>query len=302
MLGLVSRFRDGLAKTRAQFDAIFDLALGRGVFDSQAANEIEEALILADVGPELAEILVTELREWVSAAGGGVSSETAREALAMKIARILSLPAPTPAPRTAPDVWLILGINGTGKTTTAARLAAREVAEGRKVLLGAADTFRAAAIDQLRIWGERLDVPVIAQEPGADPAAVAHDAVTAGIARQVDTIIIDTAGRLHTKVNLMKELEKVVRVVTQLKPPGEILLTIDATAGQNGIQQVEAFLRDLPLTGIVVTKLDGSAKAGSILPIVKRFQVPVKWVGMGEGAGDLLPFDPEDFAKALVSH
>jgi fused signal recognition particle receptor len=309
ILGLVSRLRQGLEKSRAKIGAVVDLALGRGVFDDAAAEEIEEALILADVGPETAMELTAELRDWVARAGGGLTADTVREALAYNVTKILTaadvksvpLAAAHQALGTPPCVTLIVGVNGTGKTTTAAKLAAKAKAEGKSVVLGAADTFRAAAIDQMKVWGERISVPVVAQGEGADPAAVAFDAVQAGIARKADVVIIDTAGRLHTKVNLMNELEKVVRVVRKIKDPISALLVLDATTGQNGLMQVEVFAKSLPLTGLVITKLDGTAKAGVVVQAVRRFGLPVRYVGVGEAIEDLLPFDADAFGRALVA-
>jgi fused signal recognition particle receptor len=301
ILDFVSRLKNGLSKTRERIHDLLDEAVGRGVFDDRAAEEIEEALLAADAGPEIAAALVEELREWVRAAGGGVTAATVREALAMKIERRLREVEAPPIETVPPRVTLIIGVNGVGKTTTAAKLAAQMQAAGRNVLLGAADTFRAAAVEQLKVWGERIGVPVVAQAEGADPAAVAFDAVQAGIARKVDEVIIDTAGRLHTKSNLMKELEKVGRVVRKLRDPVEALLVLDATTGQNGILQVESFASAIPLTGLVITKLDGSARAGVVLEAVRRFRVPVRHIGVGESIEDLLPFDAKAFAEEFVA-
>lgn len=300
MIGdFVSRLRKGLEKSTSRIAEMLDLAVGHGVFDEAAAEELEEALILADVGPETSAELVDELKTWVRDAGGGVAPETIREALAISITRKLAV-ASKPRSSASPEIILIVGINGTGKTTTAAKIAAKSAASGKRVILGAADTFRAAAADQLKVWAERLDIPVITGAEGADPAAVAYDAVQAAISRAVDVAIIDTAGRLHTKVNLMNELEKIVRVVRKLREPSEILLVIDGTTGQNGILQVETFVKTLPVTGLVITKLDGSAKAGSVVAAVRKFGVPVRYIGVGETPDDLLDFDPDAFARELV--
>ncbi len=303
MIGIVGRLRKGLEKSRASIAKLVDHALGRGVMDEAAADELEESLILADVGPEIAAELVTSLKEWQREAGGGVTVETLREALSLRIARLLeseSAPHTAAAAAPAPSVTLVAGVNGTGKTTTAAKLAAREKAEGRSVVLGAADTFRAAATEQLKIWGERIGVPVIAQAEGADPAAVAFDTVQAAIARKADRVFIDTAGRLHTKSNLMAELEKVLRVVRKLRENVDALLVLDATVGQNGLRQVQEFGRVLPLSGLVVTKLDGTARAGVVLSAVRALKRPVLYVGVGESVEDLLPFDPAEFATNLL--
>jgi fused signal recognition particle receptor len=301
ILDFVARLKNGLSKTRERIHDLLDEAVGRGVFDDRAAEEIEEALLAADAGPEIAAALVEELREWVRDAGGGVTAATVREALAMKIERRLRQVEVPPIETAPPRVTLVIGVNGVGKTTTAAKLAAQMQAAGRNVLLGAADTFRAAAVEQPKVWGERIGVPVVAQAEGADPAAVAFDAVQAGIARKVDEVIIDTAGRLHTKSNLMKELEKVGRVVRKLRDPIEALLVLDATTGQNGILQVESFASAIPLTGLVITKLDGSARAGVVLEAVRRFRVPVRHIGVGESVEDLLPFDAKAFAEEFVA-
>lgn len=299
ILGVFQKLRAGLEKSRRRIGELVDLASGRGVFDEAAADALEEALILGDVGAETSTRLVEELKEWIREAGGGIDAGTAREAIAAKIAARFPAPAArAPGPR--PGVVLVTGVNGTGKTTTAAKLAARAKAAGESVVLGAADTFRAAAADQLRIWGERIGVPVVSQQEGADPAAVAYDAVQSAEARNADRVFIDTAGRLHTKTNLMAELEKVLRVVRKLREPEEILLVLDATTGQNGLVQVEAFARSLPLTGLVVTKLDGSAKAGVVVQAAERFRLPVLWIGVGEGVDDLLPFDAAQFSRDLL--
>lgn len=302
VFSVIHRLAKGLAKSRERLGEMLDLAVGRGVFDEEAAEGIEEALILADVGPEQAEALAAYLRNWVNEAGGGVTVETVREALGLEIARMLDVKSSAPEPDAAnlPVVTLIVGVNGTGKTTTAAKIGAREIEAGRKIVLGAADTFRAAAADQLKIWGERIGADVVAQPEGADPAAVAFDAVQAGIARGADRVIIDTAGRLHTKVNLMNELEKICRVVRKLRDPIEILLVLDGSVGQNGILQVETFARALPLSGLVITKLDGTAKAGVVVQAARRFSVPIRYIGVGETAEDLLSFNAEEFAQGLV--
>jgi fused signal recognition particle receptor len=205
--------------------------------------------------------------------------------------------APTP-----PTVWLFVGVNGTGKTTTVAKLARWAQKQGYKPLLVAADTFRAAAIDQLKIWGDRLRIPVIAHQMGADPAAVAFDGVQAAKARGNDLVLIDTAGRMHTKFNLLEEMRKIYRSVTKAleRQPDEVLLVLDGTAGQNAIAQAESFRQAIPITGIIVTKLDGTAKGGAVLAIRDRFAIPIKAIGVGETADDLDLFDPHAFATAMV--
>jgi fused signal recognition particle receptor len=209
--------------------------------------------------------------------------------------------SPQPSVAGGPAVILVVGVNGTGKTTTIGKLAARYAAEGRSVLLAAADTFRAAAIDQLRIWAERADVPVVAHAPNADPGAVVYDALDAAIARGADLVIVDTAGRLHTKSNLMDELAKVRRVVDKRVPGAvpETLFVLDATTGQNGLSQAKAFHQSVGLTGVALTKLDSTAKGGIVFAIENELGIPVRFVGVGEKIGDLLPFDPNAFVEAL---
>jgi fused signal recognition particle receptor len=201
-----------------------------------------------------------------------------------------------------PRVVLVVGVNGTGKTTTAAKLAARGVAAGQSVVLAAADTFRAAAIEQLAIWAARLDIPLISHKPGADPAAVVHDACTAARARKADLLLVDTAGRLHTKHNLMEELSKIRRIAGREVPgaPHEVLLILDAVTGLNGLAQAREFTKSSGVTGLVLTKMDGTAKGGVILAIVRELRLPVRYVGVGETADDLLDFDAAEFARALV--
>jgi len=301
MIRIVDKLKKGLERSRRELGEFFDAALGRGILDENAATELEEALIQADTGPQTAEELVEDMRVWMKNAGGGVIAETLREALGLRISRILRSAEVPANSNQIPKITLIVGVNGTGKTTTAAKLAARFSADGEKIILGAADTFRAAAVEQLKIWGERLNIPVIAQAEGADPAAVAFDTVQAAINRDCDRAIIDTAGRLHNKTNLMAELEKVVRVIKKLREEVEILLVLDAAVGQNGLVQVKCFAESLPLSGLVVTKLDGTAKAGIIVRAVAELKKPVLYVGVGEGIDDLIPFDAKAFAKNLIS-
>jgi fused signal recognition particle receptor len=203
--------------------------------------------------------------------------------------------------RAKPFVMLVVGVNGTGKTTTIAKLSQRWKSEGKSVVLGAADTFRAAAIEQLQMWADRVGVPLVKHKAGSDPAAVAHDAVAAAKSRNADVVIIDTAGRLHNKSHLMQELSKIHRVVEKELPgaPHETLLVIDGTTGQNGVNQAAAFLEAAKVTGMVVTKLDGTAKGGVILSIMRQFDIPVKFIGVGEGADDLIPFDPQAYVDTL---
>jgi fused signal recognition particle receptor len=287
----------GLAKSRRALAEGFHGVLGaspRG--QTVSFEDLEAAMIQADIGVRTTERLLKELR------GTGDQEEGAvRKRLQELIAASLR-PAGVPQPSARPLVVLAVGVNGVGKTTTVAKLAARARSEGRSVLLAACDTFRAAAIEQLRVWGDRLGVDVIHQQPGSDPAAVAFDAVTAAKARGVDVVFIDSAGRLHTKQSLMDELVKVKRVIGKAQPdaPHEILLVLDATVGQNGLSQARAFNAALGVTGIVVTKVDGTSKGGIVLAVVEELGVPVKWLGLGESADALVPFDADAFAEGLV--
>ena len=261
-------------------------------------DEIEETLITGDVGAALSMDLVERARK-----RRDVPAEAAVRA---ELAGLLAVRdaehwEPVPAAEGAPAIVLVVGVNGTGKTTTIGKLAARERALGRRVVLAAADTFRAAAIDQLRIWAQRTDSEIVAHAPNADPAAVVFDALDAAVARHADILIADTAGRLHTKSNLMDELAKVRRVIDKRIPGAwvETFFVLDATTGQNGLAQAKAFHEAVGLTGVVLTKLDSTAKGGIVFAIEKELGVPVRFVGVGEKAEDLLPFDPEAFVAAL---
>jgi len=301
--GLFARFRAGLARTRAVLGEQFRglVAPGRPL-DDAAFEGLEELLITADVGVETALELVAAVRERcrqerVEDAGG--LRRLLREEIAARLRRQDNAWSFAPGRL---NVAMFVGVNGTGKTTTVGKLACRLAGEGQKVLLAAADTFRAAAGEQLEIWARRAGADLVRQQPGADPAAVAFDAVQAAQARGIDAVLIDTAGRLHTRVNLMAELEKIHRVCGRALPgaPHEVLLVIDATTGQNGLVQAEQFARAVPITGIVLTKLDGTARGGIVVAIAERLGLPVKWVGLGEGADDLAPFDGEAFVDALL--
>ncbi len=295
----LGRFRDGLARTRQAFTARLDEVLGRGI-DDRFYDELEETLLQADLGVRTTDAVITRLRE--RARAGLRTPEDLRAALAEILLAALGDPVPLVL-SPAPAVLVVLGVNGAGKTTTIGKLAHRFRQEGRKVLLAAADTFRAAAIDQLEIWADRAGVEVIRHREGADPAAVVYDAAQATRARHVDVLIVDTAGRLHTKANLMEELKKMDRVLRRELPgaPVEALLVLDATTGQNGIVQARQFKEALPVTGIVLTKLDGTARGGVVVAIAEALGVPVKLVGFGEGMDDLQPFDPGAFVEALLA-
>jgi fused signal recognition particle receptor len=292
--GLFGRLRESLSKSRRALTqelaaAAFDPA------DDEAWERLEEALIAADVGVPATAELVGRLE-----ARGEVGDLA--EALTAEIADMLGEPG-TLAVRERPSVILVVGVNGTGKTTTIGKLAHKLRDHGHDVLLGAADTFRAAAEEQLEIWAQRAGADFVGAARGADPAAVAFDAVEAGRARGKDVVIVDTAGRLHTQANLMDELAKVRRVISAKLDgaPHETLLVVDATTGQNGLQQARLFGNAVGVTGVALTKLDGSAKGGIAIAIAHELDLPVKLVGVGEGLDDLRPFDPDDFARALVA-
>jgi len=267
-------------------------------------EEVEEALIAGDVGAETTLELVAAARQRYRRNGGSGGGESVRAALAAEIGvRLGAAGSGGFALGPAPSVILFVGVNGTGKTTTIAKLAARLRSEGRSVALAAADTFRAAAIEQLRVWGEQLGVPVIAQRAGADPGAVAFDAVAAAESRGLDAVLVDTAGRLQNKVQLMTELTKIRRVIERRLPeqPRHVLLVLDATTGQNGLAQAEVFSREAGVTGIVLTKLDGSAKGGIAVAVADRLKLPIVFAGVGEGIDDLAPFDPAAYVDWLLA-
>jgi fused signal recognition particle receptor len=291
--GFFTRLRDSLGKTRRamaeQLAATFDPA------DDEAWERLEEALIAADVGvPTTAELVRRlEVRGEIADLG---------EALAEEAAALLGEPARLDV-NERPTVILVVGVNGTGKTTTIGKLADRLHEHGHSVILAAADTFRAAAEEQLEIWARRADADFVGSERGGDPAAVAYDAIDAASARGRDVVIVDTAGRLHTQTNLMEELAKIRRVIERRLEgaPHETLLVVDATTGQNGLQQARLFSQAVNVSGVALTKLDGSAKGGVALAIAHELGLPVKLVGVGEGLEDLRPFDPDDFARALLA-
>lgn len=289
----------GLERTRGGFMSRLRGVLESGP-DGPSWDDVEETLIAGDVGASLAMEIVERARR--RREPGGAEAAVRAELAALLAPRDAAW-SPRPSAAGVPAVLLIVGVNGTGKTTTIGKLAARYVGEGRTVILAAADTFRAAAIDQLRIWADRAGVPVIAHAPGADPGAVVFDALDAAVARGADMVIADTAGRLHTKSNLMDELAKVRRIVDKRLPgtTPETLFVLDATTGQNGLAQARAFHERVGLTGIVLTKLDSTAKGGIIFAIEDALGVPVRFVGVGEKAGDLLPFDPDAFVAALFA-
>ena len=274
--------------------------LGTGADDGPSWDDVEETLIAGDVGAALAIDLVERARKRRDP--GGPEAAIRAELAALLVPRDLAW-SPRSAVPGGPAVVLVVGVNGTGKTTTIGKLASRYAGEGRSVILAAADTFRAAAIDQLRIWADRAKVPMIAHAPGADPGAVVYDALDAAVARGADLVIADTAGRLHTRSNLMDELSKVRRIIDKRLPGAEpeTIFVLDATTGQNGLAQAKAFHEAVGLTGIVLTKLDSTAKGGIVFAIEDALKIPVRFVGVGEAVGDLIPFDPDAFVAALFA-
>ncbi|MDR3599204.1 MAG: signal recognition particle-docking protein FtsY [Desulfosporosinus sp.] len=301
MAGFFAKLKAGLTKTRENFvDKIEQVFTGRKKIDDDLYEELEEVLIRSDVGVntslELVERLRKEVRQRKLAEPGQLTL-----VLQELIAELLGEEETLIFAKQGPSIILVVGVNGVGKTTTIGKLANQFKKDGKRVIMAAGDTFRAAAIDQLEVWGERSGVEVIKHREGADPAAVAYDAVQAAKSRNIDVVIVDTAGRLHNKVNLMEELRKVKRVIEREIPgaPHEVLLVLDATTGQNALQQAKLFQEVAGVTGIVLTKLDGTAKGGVVLGIRGETQIPVKWIGIGEGLEDLRPFVPKDFAAAL---
>lgn len=300
----MQRLRARLARSNSAFGRSLLALLGAGRLDDEAWEDVEDTLIASDLGAEASAQLVQKLRTRVQVEGA-TDETTMRSWLR---ADLIELIDPSMDRRICsrrvddrPAVILVVGVNGTGKTTTVGKLARVMVAEDRTVLLGAADTFRAAAADQLQTWGARVGVDTIrSDKEGADPAAVAFDAVKAGQEAAVDVVIVDTAGRLHNKANLMDELAKIKRVVEKRSPIDEVLLVLDATTGQNGLKQAEVFAQVVDVTGIVLTKLDGTAKGGIVVGVQRQLGVPVKLVGLGEGPDDLAPFDPGAFVDALL--
>ena len=302
--GRLQRLRARLARSNSAIGNALLALLARGGLSENDWEDVEDTLLASDLGVEATEELVSSLRTQVKV-DGTTDAEQVRQWLHDDLLRLVD---PTMDRRIAasrdgehPAVILVVGVNGTGKTTTVGKLGRVLVAEDKDVILGAADTFRAAAADQLQTWGERIGVPTVRSDrEGADPASVAFEAVRAGVEMESDVVIIDTAGRLHTKRGLMDELGKIKRVVEKVAPVGEVLLVLDATTGQNGMRQAEEFAREVDITGIVLTKMDGTAKGGIVVNVQRKLGVPVKLIGLGEGPDDLAPFDPEAFVSAIV--
>lgn len=297
--GLLDRLRKGLAKTRQLFD--FRSWFGRKV-DQSFLDDLEARLIQADVGVASTNRLIDRVRE---AFNDKTADESLLEFVKKELKDLLADPRPgtLEVAHSKPTVYLIAGVNGSGKTTSIAKLAQRLKDDGSSILLAACDTFRAAAADQLTIWAERSGSDIVKGAPGADPASVAHDACDRALARQVDILIVDTAGRLHTQAHLMRELEK-VRGVIQRKVPGgphEVLLVLDGTNGQNAIRQAEVFTKSIGCTGVILTKLDGTAKGGVVVAVRQSLNLPVKFIGVGEAIDDLQPFDADTFVESLFA-
>ena len=301
-MGFFDRLKKGLTKTRENFTHNIErLIIGYADIDDELIDDLEETLLMADVGVKTTETLIAAVRK-------GIKQKEIRTPedlipfLEKEIVQILESGENTfHMAEQGTTVLLVVGTNGVGKTTTIGKLSAYYRREGKSVLLAAADTFRAAAIDQLEIWGKRADVQVIKHGEGSDPAAVVFDAMQAAKARNIDIVIVDTAGRLQTKSNLMQELEKIYRVIGREIPgaPHETLLVLDAGTGQNAISQAELFTQAAPVSGVVLTKLDGTAKGGVTIGIKSQLSIPIKWIGVGEGIDDLRPFRAEDFVSAL---
>jgi fused signal recognition particle receptor len=300
-IGVFSRLKEGLNRSTQKLSEGLG-ALGKRRLDDAALDELEDALISADLGTKVARRVIDSFRR--TRFGREVTDEEIRQALAEEIATILE-PVARPLvldPAHKPHVVLVVGVNGTGKTTTIGKLAQSFRDAGKRVVLAAGDTFRAAAVEQLQIWGERVGAPVVAGGPGADAAALAYQALTRTKTEAADVLLIDTAGRLHNKSVLMDELRKIVRVLRKQDEtaPHSVLLVLDATTGQNALQQVRVFKAMVDVTGLVVTKLDGSARGGIVVALAETFKLPVHAVGVGEKAGDLRPFDAGDYAGGLV--
>lgn len=292
-----------LSRTRQLFRRMGNTVEETDVITDELWENLEESLLAADVGPSTSDWLIERLRQRVAAEHMQTGSQVQR-AMREELVKLLGKPSPLRFSKQSPlTVILVIGVNGSGKTTSIAKMAYRLTHEGHKVILAAADTFRAAAIDQLKEWGLRVDVPVISQNPNSDPGAVVYDAIQAAQTRGSDVLIVDTAGRLHTKFNLMEELKKINKVIQKFVPDGphELLMVIDATTGQNALLQARKFAEDIGLTGVIITKLDSTAKGGFAFAVADDLDVPIKFIGTGEKVENLVPFDPQGFVAALFA-
>lgn len=300
--GFLEKLKKGLEKTRKSLAASVDsMIFGEKVIDEDLFEELEAVLISADVGAAFSHELIRDMKEAVRRRDLK-NPETLKRLLMERMTLILgAADAPLTIGRNGPCAIMVVGVNGTGKTTTIGKLAHGFKEKGHSVMLVAADTFRAAAIEQLDVWSRRVDVPLVRQKMGSDPSAVVYDAVQAALSRKTDVMIIDTAGRLHTKSNLMEELKKMKRVMGRDLPgaPHEVLLVLDATTGQNAVVQAKMFNEEIGVTGIVLTKLDGTSRGGIVVRIAKELRIPIRYIGIGEGLDDLRPFDSEAFVKAI---
>ena len=299
-MGFFDKIKQGLSKTREAISETFNDIFSVSELDDDFYDELEESLILADLGMETANKATQRLKKEVSARHIRTAAE-ARQVLQEILVDMLNVGSPELNLKTLPSVILVIGVNGVGKTTTIGKIAKQQVQQGKKVLLVAADTFRAAAADQLEIWAQRSGASIVRQHEGADPASVVYDGIQSAKAKDVDVIIIDTAGRLHNKVNLMNELNKISRIVERELPRAsrEVLLVLDGTTGQNGLIQAKQFKEIAGVTAIALTKLDGTAKGGIVIAVADALQIPVKFIGVGEQEDDLMPFVAEDFVRAL---
>ncbi|BBO88800.1 signal recognition particle-docking protein FtsY [Desulfosarcina ovata] len=298
--GLFARLKSGLSKTRQILTTDIDeLFLGKKLVDDEMLEDLEERLITSDMGVQTTLAIMEKISARRSRIAGAAALKTAlKEEI---LAYFEALPEPVPEAAARPHVVMVVGVNGVGKTTTIGKLAAHEARKGKKVLIAAADTFRAAAIEQIAIWAERAGADIVRHKDNADPAAVAYDGIDAAISRGTDIVFVDTAGRLHTKVNLMEEIKKIQRTVAKRLPggPHEVLLVLDATTGQNALSQAKMFNEALGVTGLALTKLDGTARGGIVVSICSSLNIPLKYIGVGESVDDLQEFDAQQFVEAL---